>query len=111
MIETPPARWLTAAGRLTAALGWRDGAGRSFEVRDDPARRHKDKLLGHRASGPEILRWNQTESRPHYRDGGKSRSAGPDLPRFGRHGVCLDRSLLDRKSTRLNSSHANISYA
>src|SRR3712207_7479028 len=32
--------------------------------------------------------------------------------RLGRHTVsCTDRAGLDRKSTRLNSSHANISYA
>src|SRR3712207_8062834 len=38
----------------------------------------------------------------------------PDLPRRARaagEGSCRARERVDRKSTRLNSSHANISYA
>src|SRR3712207_8129618 len=38
-------------------------------------------------------------------------AAGPARARFARRAGRVSRTLADRKSTRLNSSHANISYA
>src|SRR5947209_19780610 len=49
----------------------------------------------------------------HLVDGLNRQAAARDVPHIGRHhpGRRLAGSAQDRKSTRLNSSHANISYA
>src|SRR3712207_7594993 len=48
-----------------------------------------------------------------FREIGRERRRGAPAPQLRVHGANLDfqESALDRKSTRLNSSHANISYA
>src|SRR3712207_7839108 len=57
----------------------------------------------------EVLPAPLIEPRPRHGDVVRADLAEPVL--FGRIGACARDDGLDRKSTRLNSSHANISYA
>src|SRR3712207_8141540 len=58
-------------------------------------------------------KWGPGDVQPDGADGGAARGARALPGRHGgeRRGVRAGRARVDRKSTRLNSSHANISYA
>src|SRR3712207_7217118 len=88
----------------------RPGGARLRGRGDHPPRRT---YLAGISNGGYLVRW-QLENRPELYDGGVDWEGPlftPDGPNLFTYLPTAVRYTLDRKSTRLNSSHANISYA
>src|SRR3712207_9262291 len=101
MIRRPPRSTLFPYTTLFRSRVHRDGEAKNYRPVLQPLRRPQDEGRvkgdeeGGQARDPKILE-DVLSAQKHHRRGGSAE-----------HGV----DELDRKSTRLNSSHANISYA